>query len=196
MADNVTITAGTGTTVAADEVTDGTLGTVKVQYVKLMDGTLNGVDKATIKASNTAPINTDTALVVAVHPLSTNANVQADPSGITGHYGAPTVLVDQYSGYKTVAASQTGAVLGATGAQYDYLAGILIIPATASAGAVSIADGNGAAITIFAGGGTTALADLKPFMVPVGAFCIASTTPGWKVTTGTNVSVVGIGKFT
>jgi hypothetical protein len=33
MADNVTITAGTGTTVAADEVVDPTLGTVKVQLV-------------------------------------------------------------------------------------------------------------------------------------------------------------------
>jgi len=41
MADNVAITAGAGTTVAADEVVDGTLGTVKVQYVKLMDGALD-----------------------------------------------------------------------------------------------------------------------------------------------------------
>lgn len=48
MADNVAITAGTGTTVAADEVVDGTLGTVKVQYVKLMDGTLDGTAKAAV----------------------------------------------------------------------------------------------------------------------------------------------------
>ena len=45
MADNVAVTAGTGTTVAADEVVDGTLGTVKVQYVKIMDGTLDGTTK-------------------------------------------------------------------------------------------------------------------------------------------------------
>src|SRR5690348_17007050 len=48
MADNVAITAGSGTTIAADEVVDGTLGTVKVQYVKIMDGTLNGTGKATV----------------------------------------------------------------------------------------------------------------------------------------------------
>ncbi len=45
MADNVIITPGTGNTVAADEVVDGTLGTVKVQYVKLMDGTLDSTTK-------------------------------------------------------------------------------------------------------------------------------------------------------
>lgn len=47
-ADNVAITAGSGTTIAADEVADGTLGTVKVQYVKIMDGTLDGTTKAAV----------------------------------------------------------------------------------------------------------------------------------------------------
>jgi hypothetical protein len=51
MADNVAITAGTGTSIAADEVTDGTLGSCKVQYVKLMDGTLDGTTKAAIGAA-------------------------------------------------------------------------------------------------------------------------------------------------
>jgi hypothetical protein len=51
MADNVAITAGSGTTIAADELTDGTLGTVKVQYVKLMDGTLDGTTKAAVGAN-------------------------------------------------------------------------------------------------------------------------------------------------
>lgn len=54
MADNVAITAGSGTTVAADEVADGTLGTVKVQYVKLMDGTLDGTTKAAVGANGIA----------------------------------------------------------------------------------------------------------------------------------------------
>ncbi len=51
MPDNVAITAGTGTTVAADEVVDGTLGTVKVQFVKIMDGTLDGTSKAAVGAA-------------------------------------------------------------------------------------------------------------------------------------------------
>ncbi len=41
MADNVVITAGTGTTVHADEYTHGTLGSGKTQLVKLVDGTLD-----------------------------------------------------------------------------------------------------------------------------------------------------------
>src|SRR6185312_5266700 len=51
MADNVAVTAGAGTTIAADEVVDGTLGTVKVQYVKLMDGTLDSTTKAGVGAN-------------------------------------------------------------------------------------------------------------------------------------------------
>lgn len=54
MADNVAITAGSGTTIAADEVVDGTLGTVKVQYVKLMDGTLDGSTKAAVGSNGLA----------------------------------------------------------------------------------------------------------------------------------------------
>lgn len=48
MADNVT---ANGALIAADEVVDGTLGTVEVQYVKLMDGTLNGTGKSVIDSS-------------------------------------------------------------------------------------------------------------------------------------------------
>lgn len=54
MAYNVAITPGTGNTVASDEVTDATLGTAKVQYVKIMDGTLNGTTKAAVGANGLA----------------------------------------------------------------------------------------------------------------------------------------------
>jgi hypothetical protein len=77
MADNVAITAGTGTTIAADEVVDATLGTVKAQFIKIMDGTLDGTAKATVKAASTAPVATDPALVVAISPNGVNANGQA-----------------------------------------------------------------------------------------------------------------------
>lgn len=95
--------------------------------------------------------------------------------------------------YQTVAASQSAAVLGATGAKGDFLTGILIIPAATDAGAVSITDGSGSAITIFAGGGTTALSSLIPFFVPLG---LVSASGAWKVTTGADVSVIASGNFT
>src|SRR5579859_6194442 len=95
----------------------------------------------TIKPASTAPLATDPALVVAISPNGVNANI-SDGSGqtTTTHTGAPVVGIDPYSQYETVAASATAQVMGATGAQYDYLAGVLIIPATAAAGAVSITD--------------------------------------------------------
>ena len=97
--------------------------------------------------------------------------------------------------YETVAASQSEQPMGAAGAVGDYLAGVLIVPATTSPGAVSVKDGNGSAITIFAGGAGSVVT-LHPFFVPIGARCVAATTPGWKITTGANVSAVGVGAFT
>ena len=100
------------------------------------------------------------------------------------------------SKYETVAAGQSAQVLGATGAVGDILDTLIIVPGTTAAGAVSITDGNGSAITLFVGGGTTALIDLAPKVVHIGAACVNSTTPGWKVTTGNNVTVLAVGKFT
>lgn len=94
--------------------------------------------------------------------------------------------------YETVAASQTDQSLGATGAAGDYLSGVLIVPATTSPGAVSIKDGAGSAITVFTGGASS-VSNLVPFFVPLG---IKSGAGAWKVTTGSNVSAIGVGNFT
>lgn len=93
--------------------------------------------------------------------------------------------------YETVAASQTAQVLGGAGAIGDYLAGVLVIPATLSPGNVIILD-NAISITIFTGGATS-VADLKPFYIQLG---MKSVSGAWKVTTGASISVVGIGNFT
>jgi hypothetical protein len=93
--------------------------------------------------------------------------------------------------FETVAASQTDQMLGATGAAGDLLKGVLVVPATTSPGAVSIEDGN-TNIVVFAGGASS-VADLKPFFVSLG---VRSTTGGWEITTGANVSVIAVGDFT
>jgi len=95
------------------------------------------------------------------------------------------------TGYETVAASQTAQVLGATGATGDYIAGVLIVPATTSPGAVTLLD-NATSITIFTGG-TDSVSNLVPFFVPLG---IKSVSGAWKLTTGANVSAIGMGTFT
>lgn len=94
--------------------------------------------------------------------------------------------------YGTVAASQTNQVLGTTGATGDLLASVLIVPATTSPGAVSIKDGSGGAVTVFAGGANS-VATLHPFAVPVN---IRSGAGAWQITTGANVSVIASGNFT
>ncbi len=93
--------------------------------------------------------------------------------------------------YETVAASQTAQALGATGAAGDLLNGLLVIPATTSPGAVTILD-NAISIPVFIGGASS-VSTLIPFFIPLG---IKSVSGAWKVTTGTNVSVIGVGDFT
>jgi hypothetical protein len=95
--------------------------------------------------------------------------------------------------YETVAASQTAQVLGGAGSTSggDYLAGLLVIPATTSPGAIAILDG-ATSITVFTGGATS-VSSLVPFLVPLGIFSVGGP---WKITTGAAVSVIAIGEFT
>jgi hypothetical protein len=85
--------------------------------------------------------------------------------------------------YATVAASQTAQVLktgtrlGSTG---DKLRSLVIVPSTTSPGAVTVADGAGAAITVYPGG-ASAISSLTPTTVTWEA---ASVNGAWSVTTG------------
>jgi hypothetical protein len=117
---------------------------------------------------------------------------KVDGSAVTQPTSNTVLTAFGAGNYETVAASASAQALGVTGATGDYLSGVLIVPATTSPGAVSITDGSGSAITIFAGGATS-VSNLVPFFVPLG---LISTSGAWKVTTGTNVSCIGCGKFT
>lgn len=93
--------------------------------------------------------------------------------------------------YETVAASQTAQVIGATGAIGDVIEGILVIPGTTSPGNVLLLD-NATSITVFTGGALS-VSNLVPFFIPLG---IKSVSGAWKITTGTNVTVIAVGNFT
>lgn len=93
--------------------------------------------------------------------------------------------------YETVAASATNQALGPTGAAGDVLVRLIIIPATTSPGAVTIKDGANTAVTVFTGGASS-VTTLTPIVVDVGA---RSRVGAWQVTTGTNVSAIGVGRF-
>jgi len=94
--------------------------------------------------------------------------------------------------YETVAASQTAQVLGTSGAQGDYIERLIISPALAAGGVVTLLDGS-TSIPIYVGGATTALTEVKPITVELGLY---SQTGPWKITTGASITVIAVGNFT
>jgi hypothetical protein len=101
MSDNIAISAGVGTTVAADEVTDGTLGSCKVQYVKLMDGTLDGTTKAAVGSNGLA---CDIKAIAAGTNLIGKVGVDQTTPGTTNAVSLAqigTTTVDANSGNKS-----------------------------------------------------------------------------------------------
>ena len=91
--------------------------------------------------------------------------------------------------YETVAKSQTGQVLGPTGAQGDYLTRLIIVPETTGAGTVALLDGV-TSMNVFV---TGTLSNLTPIVIEFG---MPSATGAWSVTTGDNVHVIAVGAFT
>jgi hypothetical protein len=101
-------------------------------------------------------------------------------------------LVASGTDYETVAAAQTDHQLGTTGAAGDFIARLVIVPASTSPGAVMIQDGaEGADITIFAGG-SSSIPHIAPISVELGMVA----QEGWLISTGANVSVIAVGDFT
>jgi hypothetical protein len=108
MANNLAVTPGAGATVAMDELTDPTLGLSKFQVIKIADGTTGGSNKAVVKAASTAPVATDPAFVVAIHPLSQNANGQATMTN-----SAPVVIASNQTAVP-ITGTATGNVANGT----------------------------------------------------------------------------------
>jgi hypothetical protein len=87
MADNVAITAGSGTTIGTDEVAVNGGSTVHVQYVKLVDGTANGTDGIPGTTSG-----------LGVVPRRNQLNIQVTSAGLTNAtYAAGDQLGNQYT---------------------------------------------------------------------------------------------------
>jgi hypothetical protein len=166
-----------------------------------VDGTATGnVDNwkvaSGIGSINTAQVNGVTTLAGtgAVGTGAQRIAVGTDTATIAG--SAPSINLNTINGantYNTIAASQTAQALtgGSGGASGDYLSHCVVVPTSTSPGVVTIAD-NSTSIIAFPGG-SSSLSNLVPFTLPVGA---KSTSGAWKVTTGANLSVACVGKFT
>lgn len=98
----------------------------------------------------------------------------------------PGVLGSQY---ETVAASQTGQVLGATGATGDYIRSLVCVVSTAATAQVTLLDGATSIVVLpnLPGGG------IGTYTIPLGLYSVSGA---WSVTTGAGVAVIGIGSFT
>ena len=123
MVDNVPITPGSGKTIAADELTDATLGTVEVQFLKLMDGTLDSSNKAVV--SSAGALKVDNSGVT--QPVSGTfwQGTQPISGTITVTQSTAANLLTTVSG--TVSATQSGSwtsrIVGNSGATIDSNAG-------------------------------------------------------------------------
>jgi hypothetical protein len=171
MADNVPVSAGSGLSIAADDI-----GGVHYQRVKLSIGA-DGSATDALGGSGTA----SAAVLRTVSSTDDPGVVQT------------TQLAKLAKGeYETVAASQTSQALGATGATGDFISHLIVVPATPTPGIVTLLD-NAISIPVFLGGATYPLANVVPFVIPLG---MVSVSGAWRITTGASVSVIAVGDFT
>lgn len=137
MADNVSVTPGTGKTIATDEVSDATLGTVQVQYVKLMDGTLDGTAKAGVGAnglsvdikSGLLPPGAATMSASGPAAIATNQHTLAVAYDTTKMMEGATGSTVSFSGKVKIAittATTTLVVAGTAGKRIRVVSGYLV----------------------------------------------------------------------
>lgn len=176
------------TTTSTEQGARRVYGSVGIDGTVPVSGTVTaaaqpGVDIGDVTVNNAT---------LAVTQSGTWDEVGINDSGNSLTVDGTVSLTDINAGeYETVAASQTAQALGATGATGDWIAGILVIPATTSPGNVLLLD-NATSITVFTGGATS-VSNLVPFFIPLG---MKSVSGAWKITTGASVSCIGIGNFT
>lgn len=216
MADDITVTPGTGKTVATDEIAgrnyqiiklgigaDGSVALLSVGAGDVDTGTPRftladddpAVAQLSTVASNTgAAAGTLTEIagyLDEVQPTLESVDTGIGDLVLLAQDTAPVAVKLSQGSYEYVAASQTDQMCGSTGAAGDYLAGLLIVPVTTSPGEVSIEDGSTNMIVFT--GGASSVTNLVPFFVPLGIF---SLTGGWEITTGSNVKALAVGQFT
>jgi hypothetical protein len=90
--------------------------------------------------------------------------------------------------YETVAASQTGQVLGGTGATGDYIHRLIISVITVASASVTVIDGSTSIVILTGAAGLVA----GVYSVELN---MRSNTGKWSITTGAGATVVAVGIF-
>jgi hypothetical protein len=181
-----TIATNTGAAIPA-----GTALIGKVGIDQTTSGTTNGISVVGVNGSTALGGSGATGAGAQRVTVAIDSATVAGTVPVKGGVG----VVNGGSFYQAVAASQTATVLqSSTGATGDYLSHCVIYPTSTSPGVVTVFDNTNTAATsaILFPGGSSSTSNLVPFAIPVGA---VSAAGAWKVTTGSNVSVVCFGKF-
>lgn len=92
MPDNVNIPTGVGATVATDEVSDATLGTAQVQFIKVMDGTLNGTNKMAVNLDGSVNVTSASGFIT-IGSVPSGTTDSGNPVKIGLKYNASTPIV-------------------------------------------------------------------------------------------------------
>jgi|SRR5215510_11991958 len=92
--------------------------------------------------------------------------------------------------YQDVAAGAGSTLLGSTGKVGQYLERLIVTVTTSATSAVTLQDGNAAAVTI-----VPANTPIGVYDVPIRSRARVNNTAGWRVTTGAGVNLRAIGNF-
>jgi len=93
--------------------------------------------------------------------------------------------------FETVTSQQTNQVLGGVGNSGNVLERVVIVPMSVNCGGVSITNGSSSAISLFQGG-TSSLSNLSPIVIDLGM----RASERWRLTTGSAVMAIAVGRFT
>jgi hypothetical protein len=200
IADGADVAEGTTTDGAcAGDATSGCTSLNRLSRIAARLTTINTTLGSPLQAGGTVTANLGTLNGAATAANQTTANASlatiATNTGAAIPAGSAIIGITGSTGYETVAASQTGQALGATGATGDYLSHCVVYPSSTTPGVVTVYDNTSSAANnaIAFPGGASSVSNLVPFAIPVGA---VSVNGAWKVTTGANVVVTCYGRFT
>lgn len=173
MADNISITAGTGTNVATDQLGTGE----HVQFMKIMDGTLDSTNKLIVDSTGSAKVSTGVVSITNPTALSDGASskVLTDKIGrqivVTGHARA---LVGTQS--TTITTNSSTTVVTAGGASvFTDITSLIVTNSSTTPTTVTLSDGTKSyPFMVLGGGGFVA-----PFNPPLPA---TTVNTAWTLT--------------
>ena len=196
MADDCLRTPGSGESIAADELGTG----VKVQYVKLMDGTVDGTDKAHVDATNGLKVDVSNSSIAGTAGSANSGvlSVQGIASMTPVQVGQNVANAIQWSHYSNeYTTTQTSVdMVALSGTTKFYIGRLTIGTGGTTAGLVTVYFGTstysaGTSKTVFRGSFAPAATVYPGVVIGNGAapFIISGAGDALRITTSAGITV-------